>query len=101
MARDFAVAFYHSTAWKRTRQAYIRSVRGLCERCLEAGRFVPGKVVHHKVHLDAENVNDPSITLNFDNLELLCLDCHNKEHFETAGNGRMVRFDENGKVVRE
>ena len=21
-------------------------------------------------------------TLNFENLELLCLDCHNKEHFE-------------------
>jgi len=35
MAKDFAVHFYNSTAWKRCRMAYIKSINGLCERCLK------------------------------------------------------------------
>ena len=41
-----------------------------------------GYIVHHKCYIDTSNVFDSNITLNFENLELLCLDCHNKEHFE-------------------
>lgn len=41
-----------------------------------------GYMVHHKVYIDANNIWDTNITLSFDNLELLCFDCHNKEHFE-------------------
>lgn len=40
-----------------------------------------GYIVHHKSYINASNVWNTEITLNFDNLELLCLDCHNKEHF--------------------
>ena len=36
-----------------------------------------GYIVHHKCYIDTSNVFDPNITLNFENLELLCLDCHN------------------------
>lgn len=41
-----------------------------------------GRVVHHKEHLNSSNIHDPELTISFDNLELLCQDCHNKEHFE-------------------
>ena len=41
-----------------------------------------GYIVHHKSYIDTSNIWDTDITLNFDNLELLCIDCHNKEHFE-------------------
>lgn len=41
-----------------------------------------GYMVHHKVYIDAKNIWNTDITLSFDNLELLCIDCHNKEHFE-------------------
>lgn len=41
-----------------------------------------GYIVHHKCYLDMSNIYNPEVTLNFDNLELLCMDCHNKEHFE-------------------
>ena len=40
-----------------------------------------GYIVHHKSYIDMSNIYDADITLNFDNLELLCIDCHNKEHF--------------------
>ena len=75
--------FYKTAAWKRCRAAYIKSVGGLCERCLAQGIITPGYIVHHKKYIDLANVTDPNITLSFDNLEYLCLDCHNKEHFKS------------------
>lgn len=74
--------FYKTSAWLKCRAAYIKSVGGLCERCLARGEIKPGYIVHHKVHLNPWNITDTSITLNWDNLEYLCLDCHNKEHFK-------------------
>ena len=66
--------------WKSCRDAYAASVGGLCEKCYAQGRIVPGEIVHHKVHLDPQNVNDPEVTLNWENLQLLCRDCHGAEH---------------------
>lgn len=40
-----------------------------------------GYIVHHKCYIDLKNIWNTDITLNADNLELLCIDCHNKEHF--------------------
>lgn len=58
-------------------------------------------IVHHKTELTPENINDPEITLGWRNLELLCLECHNKAH----GNAEEVvrdglKFDERGDLVR-
>lgn len=84
--KEYAKSFYTSEAWKKTRLAYIKSVNGLCERCKAAGKFVPGKIVHHRKHITPKNINDPHITLSFSNLELLCEDCHNKEHKRKENN---------------
>lgn len=80
MPKDFAKGFYTGSAWKQCRKAYKASRRGLCERCLAKGLYSPGVIVHHKVHLTAQNIKDPNVSLNFDNLELLCRDCHDDEH---------------------
>ena len=80
MHQQFANAFYSSTAWKRTRKAYMVSRRGLCERCLARGLIVPGVEVHHRTELTPANINDPRVTLNPANLELLCRDCHATQH---------------------
>ena len=82
MAKEFSKRLYKSAAWQACRTAYIKKVGGLCERCFKEGKIVPGVIVHHKIYLTPENVNEPRITLNFDNLELLCEACHNKEHFK-------------------
>lgn len=104
MAREFAKAFYHSKAWRGVRDAYFRSTRGLCERCLREGRLTPGAIVHHKVHLTPENINDPDVALSFDNLEVVCRDCHAKEHPEIYKGApkqeARVAFDEDGNVLR-
>ena len=80
MARDFAKDFYNSPAWKECRTAYRKQVGGLCEQCLARGIYTAGVIVHHKVHLTPETIQLPEIALSFDNLELLCRDCHAAQH---------------------
>ena len=91
---QFARDFYMSSAWIKCARAYKRSKQGLCERCLKKGLIVPGAEVHHKTRLSPENLNDPAVALNWDNLELLCKDCHLKEH-----NAKRWRTDAEGRVV--
>jgi len=89
-------AFYKSSAWKDCRAAYIAKVGGLCERCLSKGYYVPGNIVHHKVHINPDNITDPDVLLSFDNLEYLCMYCHNQEHF---GNKKRYRVNADGSVA--
>ena len=100
MAKDFAAGFYKSKAWIGCRDGYIKSVNGLCERCLAKGQVVPGKIVHHKIYITPQNINDPDITLNWDNLELHCQDCHNQEHHAGEATGEGLMFDGNGELVK-
>lgn len=80
MDENLQKRFYKTAAWKKCRAAYISKVGGLCERCLKRGYYVPGYIVHHKEYIDLTNVTDPNVLLSFDNLEYLCMDCHNQEH---------------------
>lgn len=94
--KDWARAFYFSPAWHNCREAYISRVGGLCERCLQRGLYVPGEIVHHRVHLTPQNIGDPGVTLAPENLELLCRDCHAQEHSRLQ---RRYRFDEAGRAM--
>ena len=89
----FAHSFYKSWSWTKCQRAYKESKGGLCERCWSKGMIVPGDEVHHKIKLTPENITDPAIALNWDNLELLCKDCHLEEH-----RGTRWRADELGHV---
>lgn len=86
--------FYTSKEWVACREAYAASVFYLCERCKR-----PGYIVHHKTHITDENVSDPNITLNWDNLEFLCIECHNREHFSQEITRNDVKFDEKGQLI--
>lgn len=100
MAKGFAKKFYKSIAWQKCRTAYIKSVYGLCERCKK-----PGYIVHHKILLTPNNINNPSVTLDWNNLEYLCLDCHNLEHnFEREKKSvtrKGLAFNKNGELVED
>lgn len=80
MAKDFAKKFYSSKAWQTCRNEYAAKRHHLCEDCLRRGIYRPGTIVHHKIELDPVNIEHPEITLDFNNLELLCRDCHRKVH---------------------
>lgn len=96
IAQEFAKKFYASVAWKKCRDGYFKFKYGLCERCSNLG-----KIVHHKIVLTQANIDNPDITLNWDNLELVCKDCHNREHLEKYSPLRHdVMFDEHGQLVK-
>ena len=86
--------FYDSNNWKQCRRAYAKSVGGLCERCLEQGKYTPGEIVHHIEPLTAKNINDPNVSLNWNNLMLVCRDCHGAVHRQ-----RRWKVDEYGRVT--
>lgn len=95
MAREFAKEFYNSQAWKECREAYAKSQGYLCESCKAKGILRAGEIVHHKTHLTPENIGDPNVSLSFDNLKLVCRDCHALEHkptkrFKVDGLGRVT-----------
>lgn len=88
-------AFYHSQAWQRCRKEYLTSVGNLCERCEKQGIIRPARFVHHKEYISLDNICNPLILLSFENLEALCFDCHNAEHF---ANRKRYTVDEFGRV---
>ena len=95
MSRGKQAEFYKTAQWVNCREAYLRSVGGLCEKCKAKGLITPAVIVHHKVHITAETVENPDITLSADNLQALCRKCHGEEH------GAVKRYDvmPNGEVI--
>jgi len=73
MAKDWAKQFYNSKAWRDTRKIALRRDLYTCAYCY--GR---AEEIHHVIPLTPENINDPMISLNPDNLLSLCHNCHTK-----------------------
>ena len=78
--KDWAAFFYKSQQWKHCRAYIIKRDKGLCQDCLSKGRLTPAEEVHHITPLTPENIIDPSITLNEENLISLCRECHKARH---------------------
>ena len=95
--REYAKGFYKSKAWKDCRAAYAKSRGGLCEICLSEGRYTPGVIVHHKRHINPDNITDLTVILDWNNLQLLCRDCHAKQH--SSKEGQRYSIDEAGRVI--
>lgn len=94
--QDFAKAFYLSKAWRDTREYIYKRDMGLCVRCGKVGA-----IVHHKIYLTPQNINNPAITLSEDNLELLCRECHAIEHEGQLPTASGLMFDSEGNLVEK
>lgn len=90
--REFAKEFYRGKAWRECSRAYMTSKHYVCERC--GGVAV---ICHHKTYLTPENITDPAIALNWDNLEALCHNCHDLEHMQKYSK---TYFREDGSIER-
>lgn len=101
MSRAFAQKFYKSQAWKTTREAYAKQAHWLCEDCLAKGIYRPGEIVHHIVELDPVTIENPEIALSFDNLRLVCRECHANEHraMYEGRSRRRYTVGDNGEII--
>lgn len=102
LAKDYAKKFYKSKAWQKCRASFIAEREaidgGLCEHC----RKKRGYIVDHIEEITPENIDDVDIILNHNNLQYLCLECHNtktfKKHHAVEEN---LFFDEDGNIFQK
>lgn len=80
--KPYARNFYNGRAWRSFRESYVSdrmTIDGaLCERCHQHA----GEELHHIEMINPDNINNPGITLNRDNVTLLCRQCHFEVHRE-------------------
>ena len=95
--REQKSKFYNSGEWKRMRKRILDRDNHECQECKRNGVvFIDtyelnktGKrkkiklIVHHKKELEFH----PELALDEDNLEVVCVNCHNKEHDRYYGYG--------------
>lgn len=79
MPLDPIHAFYCRKDYLQLAQSCKVKSGGVCSRC--GGVFDISELrPHHKIELTLDNIDDTNITLNPDNIEVLCHICHNAAH---------------------
>lgn len=79
MALDPIHAFYCRKEYLSLAQLCKVKSGGICARCGEVFEISDLRP-HHIIELTLDNIDDVNITLNPDNIEVLCEDCHNATH---------------------
>lgn len=68
--------FYNSKAWKKLRLEALDRDNNECQVCKRQGKFQHGQNVHHIKEIEFY----PKLALELDNLEAICINCHNIAH---------------------
>jgi 5-methylcytosine-specific restriction endonuclease McrA len=88
--------FYNSKHWRFLSKAFLTSHCYICEVC--GG---PAEIAHHVKHITPSNICNPEIALNADNLQALCIECHNTIHYGSGGAiVKGLAFDDNGDIIK-
>lgn len=74
----------------------MASQNHICERCGDVAH-----IVHHKIYITPGNIQSPEITLDWENLEALCQDCHNREHHGKGSCAPGLHFDKTGNLIKD
>lgn len=76
IAQDNLVKFYKCKEWRRLRlEALIRD-NNECQLCKSKGKYKRAENVHHIKEVKTH----PHLALTLDNLQCLCIRCHNEVH---------------------
>lgn len=94
--------FYRSGDWESLRQQALDRDNRECQQCKREGRVHVDSIkvegerksvelnVHHKYKIE----HYPQLALVLDNLETLCLQCHNKMHDRVFGATKKKKWDD-------
>ncbi|WP_437177054.1 HNH endonuclease [Heyndrickxia ginsengihumi] len=70
------IPFYQCKEWRQLRVQALERDNYECQECKRRGKYRRGKNVHH-----IKEVKDrPDLALTLENLETLCIQCHNEIH---------------------
>ena len=97
MAKNFSKKLYSSKEWKNIRQIVLNRDFYMCQVCGKPN----SKTVHHIIELTPVNINNPTVTINADNLITLCEECHRCVHGDYTYSKEEVRyvFDADGNLI--
>ena len=96
MALDYSQKFYNSKAWRECAKMVRETHHYICQECNNYGNQV-----HHIKEITPDNITDPNITLNKDNLQLLCEECHNSKRRTHKDIEDGLKFDTNGNLINK
>lgn len=94
--------FYRTGDWNRLRQHALERDNYECQQCKREGKVHVDSIkvqgerknvalnVHHKYEIE----HYPQLALVLDNLETVCLNCHNKLHNRVLGEQKKKRWDD-------
>ena len=71
--------FYNGKRWKRIRNEVREANKMRCKQCKQLIKGIP--IVDHIIEINTSNYQDNEILFGKDNLQLLCLTCHNAKTF--------------------
>ncbi len=74
--KEQKLKFYKGSPWKKLRLIALDRDNYECQECKRQGKVSKGQNVHHL----KEIYYYPKLALILDNLETLCIKCHNIEH---------------------
>lgn len=104
--------FYNSKLWKKVKKSVWIKQNLLCAECHKPvyvdglSEWLPKEkrrtgIVHHKIWLDNQNINDDNITINEENLVGVCKECHEKIHHADMSCRNDVMFDDEGNLIKK
>ncbi|WP_100373087.1 HNH endonuclease [Bacillus sp. FJAT-45037] len=94
--------FYKSSSWEQLRKEALERDNHECQECKRQGKVhvdskkIEGerKSIELNVHHKYEIEHYPKLALVLDNLETLCLKCHNETHGRTFGNKKDKKWND-------
>lgn len=83
------IPFYKSKEWRKIRLEALKRDNYECQECKRKGKYSRAQNVHHIKEVKLY----PEKALELNNLESICIVCHNKEHnrFGTYGNKNKIQ----------
>lgn len=86
--KDNLKKFYDSALWKHKRNEIRQRDNYECQECKRKGKYSRAQNVHH-----LKEVKDrPDLALTDDNLECVCIRCHNAVHDKRLKNDKRKPF---------
>ena len=91
--------FYGSKRWQAFRESLILTRTNedgllICDKCGLPINKRYDLIAHHRIELTEDNVNDYTVSLNPDNIQLVHFRCHNKIHSRWQGGSKGGKYQQ-------
>lgn len=84
LTKEECYRIYRSKDWEITRHQVLERDNYECQECKRKGKVFTNKSNNKKKRLDVDHIKElathPELAFDMENLETLCIRCHNKKH---------------------